>query len=345
MKNNLIEEDIIRIKKLIKNVLNERFELIKDDNIITEQVYPLLAKYLGKGVASKLETSMGDDVMKNLEKLFAKKDIFTKGTGENLGKIVIKSASGTEVQMRTISAALNAVAKGDMSANDVLNLLPPGKLQNGTDFATILGDQLKKPKPKLKTTTNTTSGLSTGAGAGTNASTSLMDKLKKLINNRKSPVGGGRYVPTDNDFLDVANSVIALNPEFTQAKISNIVNKTKLITSAKNYDDFKNHAADIILNMSEKFNKPKENIAKYLWQLIKTNKLLSAFIFCIFAPGLAAGLTKGAFSQLNKFIRELSPSISNMLDNMDVSDPRTNKPEGSDMSKYGKGRADEFNSN
>lgn len=344
MKNNLIEEDIIRIKKLINNVLKERFELIKDENIISEApiIPTLLNKYLGKGVVSKLETSMGDDVIKNLEKLFVKSE--SSFTNNNLGKLVIKSANGTEVEMRTISAALEAVAKKKMSVDDVLKLLPPGKLQNGTDFATIFGTQLKKAKPKP--TLNTNSGSSTTTSTTTsNASTSLMDKLKKLINNRKSPVGGGRYVPTDDDFLDVANSVIALNPEFTRAKISNIVNKTKLITTAKNYDDFKNLAADIIDYMSQKFNKPKENIAKYLWELIKTNKLLSGFIFLIFAPTLAAGLTKGAFSQLNKFIRELSPSISNMLDNMDVSDPRTKKPEGSDMSKYGKGRADEFNSN
>jgi hypothetical protein len=166
MKNNLIEEDIIRIKKLIKNVLNERFELIKDENIITEQVYPLLTKYLSKGVASKLETSMGDDVMKNLESLFARSEVnFAKNS---LGKIVVKSASGTEVEMRTISAALDAVSKGTMKVDDVVKLLPR-KLKDGTDFRTIIDSQLKnakpKPKPTPNTNTNTTGGSSTSSNS------------------------------------------------------------------------------------------------------------------------------------------------------------------------------------
>mgnify|MGYP000642634083 CR=1 FL=1 len=46
MKNNLIEEDIARIKKLINNVLKERFESIKDENIISEA--PIIPTLLNK---------------------------------------------------------------------------------------------------------------------------------------------------------------------------------------------------------------------------------------------------------------------------------------------------------
>lgn len=163
MKNNLIEEDIIRIKKLIKNVLNERFELIKDENIISEApiIPTLLNKFLGTGVVSKLETSMGDDVIKNLEALFVKSQSnFTKNS---LGKIIVKSASGTEVEMRTISAALDAVAKGKMTVDDVVKLLPI-KLKDGTEFRSIFNTQLRNAKPKPKP--NTTSGSSTTSNSG-----------------------------------------------------------------------------------------------------------------------------------------------------------------------------------
>jgi hypothetical protein len=163
MKNNLIEEDIVRIKKLINNVLKERFELIKDENIISEQIFPLLTKYLGKGIVTKLETSMGDDVVKNLERLFVKGEVnFTKNS---LGKIVVKSASGTEVEMRTISAALDAVSKGTMKVDDVVKLLPR-KLKDGTEFRSIFDTQLRNAKPKPKPNTNTTSGSSTGGNTG-----------------------------------------------------------------------------------------------------------------------------------------------------------------------------------
>jgi hypothetical protein len=114
---------------------------------------------------SKLETSMGDDVIKNLEALFAKSQSnFTKNS---LGKIVVKSASGTEVEMRTISAALDAVAKGKMSVDDVVKLLPR-KLKDGTEFRSIFDTQLRnaKPKPKPKPNTTTNSGSSTGGNTG-----------------------------------------------------------------------------------------------------------------------------------------------------------------------------------
>jgi hypothetical protein len=197
MKNNLIEEDIIRIKKLINNVLKERFELIKDENIISEApiIPTLLNKFLGTGVVSKLETSMGDDVIKNLEALFVKSQSnFTKNS---LGKIIVKSASGTEVEMRTISAALDAVAKGKMTVDDVVKLLPK-KLKDGTEFRSIFDTQLRnaKPKPKLKpntntnTNTNTTSGSSTTSNSGTQPfgprkNTSSLSNPKEIL---KDPV-------------------------------------------------------------------------------------------------------------------------------------------------------------
>ncbi len=187
-----MNEDIVRIKKLINNVLKERFESIEGGNIISEApiIPTLLNKYLGRGVVTKLETSMGDDVVKNLEMLFAKSEQnFTKNS---LGKLIVKSASGTEVEMRTISAALDAVAKGRMSVDDVVKLLPR-KLKDGTDFRVIFDTQLRKAKPKPKPINtgtpkpNTNSGTSTPSNSGTQSfgarkNKSLLDPKKAKMN-------------------------------------------------------------------------------------------------------------------------------------------------------------------
>lgn len=194
MKNNLLNEDIIRVKKLINTILKERFESINDQKIITEApiIPTLLNKYLGRGVVSKLETSMGDDVIKNLERLFAKSESnFTKNS---VGKIIVKSASGTEVEMRTISAALDAVAKGRMSVDDVVKLLPR-KLKDGSDFRTIFDAQLRKAKPKPKPskpgapTPNTSNGSTTtttpnsgNQAFGSRKSKSLLDPKNARLN-------------------------------------------------------------------------------------------------------------------------------------------------------------------
>ena len=67
MKNNLLVEQLGRIKRLIKENKKE------DSQILSEQPVPtILKKFLGGRVVSKLETSMGDDVIKNLETLFAR---------------------------------------------------------------------------------------------------------------------------------------------------------------------------------------------------------------------------------------------------------------------------------
>jgi hypothetical protein len=151
MKNNLIEEDIARIKKLINNVLKERFESIKDENIISEApiIPTLLNKFLGRKAVSNLETYWTDDAIRNLEVLFVKGQVnFAKNV---LGKTVVKSASGAEVEMTTIAAAINAIAKKEKTLDEVINLLPR-KLRDGTDFRTIFDTQLRKvrakPKPK-----------------------------------------------------------------------------------------------------------------------------------------------------------------------------------------------------
>jgi TusA-related sulfurtransferase len=146
MKKHLIEEEIRRIKRLLGESTKE---------VISEQLYPILSKYLGKRLLTKMESSFGDDVVVNLEKLFGKgaSSILADATGE----VFVLSRAGTKVPMSTISKAIDAVATGKMTAEEV-SLLLPRTLKDGTEFRTVFTNELKnaKPKPKL-----------TGAGAGT----------------------------------------------------------------------------------------------------------------------------------------------------------------------------------
>jgi hypothetical protein len=141
MKNRLLEEQLGRIKRLIKEN-NELSEVV-----LTEQpvVPTLLRRFLGRGVVSKLETSMGDDVIKNLESLFARSsaNFIKDGTGE----VFLLSRAGTKIPMKTVSAAFDNVATGKMTADDLVKLLP-SKLKDGTDFKVIIQNELKNAKPK-----------------------------------------------------------------------------------------------------------------------------------------------------------------------------------------------------
>lgn len=161
MKNNLLVEQLGRIKRLIKENKKE------DSQILSEQPVPtILKKFLGGRVVSKLETSMGDDVIKNLETLFARSSPnFVKDV---TGEIVILSRSGTKIPMKTISAALDNVANGRMKVDDVVKLLPT-KLKDGTDFRVIIQNELKNAKPKPtspKPSGPKPSGSTTGRGFG-----------------------------------------------------------------------------------------------------------------------------------------------------------------------------------
>jgi hypothetical protein len=146
MKKHLIEEEIRRIKRLLGESTKE---------VISEQLYPLLSKYLGKKLLTKMESSLGDDVVVNLEKLFGKgsSSIMADATGNAF----ILSRSGTRVPMTTIASAVEAVATGKMTAEEVSALLPR-TLKDGTEFRSVFTNELKnaKPKPNL-----------TGTSAGT----------------------------------------------------------------------------------------------------------------------------------------------------------------------------------
>jgi hypothetical protein len=157
MKNVLLEEQLGRIKRLLKEKKTENTQTILSENPI---VPTLLKRFLGPRVVSKMETSFGDDVIKNLESLFAKSsaNIIKDATGD----VFILSRAGTKIPMKTISTGLDNVASGKITADDLVKFLP-SKLKDGTDFKVIIQNELKNVKPK---SASTTGGGSKPSGGG-----------------------------------------------------------------------------------------------------------------------------------------------------------------------------------
>jgi multisubunit Na+/H+ antiporter MnhC subunit len=160
MKNRLLEEQLGRIKRLIKED-NELSEVVLTEAPI---VPTMLRRFLGRGVVSKLETSMGDDVIKNLESLFARGA--TNFIKDATGDVFILSRAGTKIPMKTVSAAFDNVATGKMTVDDLVKFLP-SKLKDGTDFKIIIQNELKNAKPKP---TSTTGGGPKPSGGGSKPS-------------------------------------------------------------------------------------------------------------------------------------------------------------------------------
>lgn len=176
MKKHLIEEEIRRIKRLIGESTKE---------VISEQVYPLLSKYLGKSLLGKMESSFGDDVVVNLEKLFSKGS--SNIISDAAGNTFILSKVGTPYKMTTITAAIEAVTKGKMTAEEV-SLLLPKTLKDGTEFRTVFTNELKNAKPKptgtgtpKPNTSGTPKPNSTGGfGKGFGATVKADEMLKQI---------------------------------------------------------------------------------------------------------------------------------------------------------------------
>lgn len=184
MKNVLLEEQLGRIKRLLKEKKTENTQTILSEQPI---VPTLLKRFLGTKVVSKMETSFGDDVIKNLESLFAKSsaNIIKDATGD----VFILSRAGTKIPMKTISTGLDNVASGKMTADDLVKLLP-SKLKDGTDFKVIVQNELKNAKPKTSGTSPKPSSTSPkpkptssggfGSGFGNTVSPSEMMKQIEL---------------------------------------------------------------------------------------------------------------------------------------------------------------------
>lgn len=154
----------LKIKKIVNRILKEH---LSNSQIISENpiVPRLLNRFLGSNLVSRLESSMGDDVVRGLESLFisGERNIIQRG-----GVAYLKSASGSEIRMTQIQDAVELVLSGRRSADDVARFFP-SKLEDGTEFRTIFTAELKKPR--TSTIINTASHIPpTGGwpGAGSN---------------------------------------------------------------------------------------------------------------------------------------------------------------------------------
>ena len=126
--------------------------------IITERQYGFLMginnpqktlneqkQWLGKLFGTSVDDvfkGFGDDAVKSLDDLFAKVftkpgNIVTKGTSKFL-----KSASGTEIPMKTIQDAIEMVSKGKIQPSQVISYLPRN-LADGTEFRSVVQQALE----------------------------------------------------------------------------------------------------------------------------------------------------------------------------------------------------------
>jgi hypothetical protein len=130
------------MKKVIRLTESDLTKIVK--RVINEQKFQILSKLLSNS-GDDLVKAYGDDVVKQLDDVFASALRNPRTTGVNqLGKQFLKSASGTEVELETISRILNAVSKG-ANIDDLARYLP-SKLADGTDFRTVLQSKLATSK-------------------------------------------------------------------------------------------------------------------------------------------------------------------------------------------------------
>ena len=110
-------------------------------NPLLNEQKQFLAKLFGSSV-DDIFKGFGDDAIKSLDDLFAK--VFTKsGNLINRGtQQFIKSASGSEIPMKTVQEAIELVGKGKLKPNQVLDYLPRN-LADGTEFRSVVKQALE----------------------------------------------------------------------------------------------------------------------------------------------------------------------------------------------------------
>lgn len=120
------------------NILITESQLKK---IITEQPGRWLSRLIGNS-ADDLVKMYGDNSVSKIEGVLYKGLSNKANFIARAGETFLVSKSGTQVPMKTIEFALEKISKGQMSADDVINLLPR-QLADGSEFRSIFQQSLE----------------------------------------------------------------------------------------------------------------------------------------------------------------------------------------------------------
>lgn len=126
------EKNSIINKYYHKKVLNEQKQF--------------LTKLFGSSV-DDIFKNFGDDAVKGLDDIFSK--VFTKPGNLVMksGEQFLKSASGSEIPMKTIRDAIQLVSQGKLQPSQVANYLPRN-LADGTEFRNLITNALENKGSK-----------------------------------------------------------------------------------------------------------------------------------------------------------------------------------------------------
>jgi len=127
--------------KISQEEKNRILEMHSPKKIISEQKQ-FLAKLCG-GSVDDIFKMFSDDVVKNMDDVFAR--VFTKPINlvQKGSQQFLKSASGAEVPMKTVQDAIQLVAQGKLNASEIATYLPR-QLADGSEFRSIIVNNLKK---------------------------------------------------------------------------------------------------------------------------------------------------------------------------------------------------------
>jgi|688.fasta_scaffold375739_2 hypothetical protein len=137
------------MKKIIRLTESDLTKIVK--RVIIEQKFQILSKLLRNG-GDDLVAKYGDDVASKIDDVLATALSKTVNVGVNEnGKQVLKSLRGTLIELDTIKGVLTTIMDGG-DINELAILLP-SRLADGSEFRTILQNELSKKIGKTTTST------------------------------------------------------------------------------------------------------------------------------------------------------------------------------------------------
>ncbi len=126
----LTESDLV---KIVKKVINEQASF----GAIRKIIAP---------ASDDLVRAFGDDAARSIESALSRAISKQGNLVEKQGVLYLKSLSGTEVKVESVKKALDAVASGKLSMDQVLNTLPR-QLADGSEFRSSFQNLKLNPTP------------------------------------------------------------------------------------------------------------------------------------------------------------------------------------------------------